>query len=151
MTLVSARFMAILLQCVSAFLLYVVIIYQWWLCLCSPLYAWLSVSCSTRNLWVRLKWSVNMKDNLLDSLFRIYWTHYVEECGNIIVCPLNCFHYCIDVLFVDMYGISCEYWDDMYQCFLLLCLCFHQLVYFFLDVPYIYGHGCSGEPTEGIP
>ena len=46
----------------------------------------------------------------------IYWAGDVEECGDIIVCPLDCFHECIDVLSVDLCHISSDvqYGDEMY-------------------------------------
>ena len=39
----------------------------------------------------------------------------------------------------------------MFQCFMFLDLCFDELVDSSLDVPYVFGHGCSSKPTEGIP
>ena len=46
----------------------------------------------------------------------IYQAGGVEKCGDIVVCPLDCFHDCIDVLPVDLHGISgnVQYGDDMY-------------------------------------
>ena len=34
--------------------------------------------------------------------------HDVEECSDVIVCPLNHFHDYIDVLSVDLYSISSD-------------------------------------------
>ena len=47
----------------------------------------------------------NVKENLLIVYAAIYRAFDVEECGDIIVCPFNCFHDCIDVLSVDLCDI----------------------------------------------
>ena len=47
-----------------------------------------------------------MKEYLLIVYVGIYQAGDVEKCGDVIVCPLNCFHDHIDVLSVDMGGIS---------------------------------------------
>ena len=47
-----------------------------------------------------------MKEYLLIAYVGVYGACYIEECGDVIVCPLNCLHDCIDVLSVDLYGIS---------------------------------------------
>ena len=44
-----------------------------------------------------------MKEYLLIVYVGIYGD--VEQCGDVIVCPLNCFHDCVDVLSVDVHGI----------------------------------------------
>ena len=49
---------------------------------------------------------MNMKENLLIAYAGIYLTCDVEECGNIVMCPLSCFHDCVDVLSVDLCGIA---------------------------------------------
>ena len=49
---------------------------------------------------------VNVKENLLIVYAGVYWTCDVEECDDIIVCPLNCLHECIVVLSVDLCGMS---------------------------------------------
>ena len=38
----------------------------------------------------------------------VYGAHDVEECGDVFVCPLNCFCDCFDVLSSDLYGISSD-------------------------------------------
>ena len=48
----------------------------------------------------------NVKENLLLVYVGVYWTCDVEEGGDIIVCPLNHFHDCINVLSLDLHGIS---------------------------------------------
>ena len=48
----------------------------------------------------------NVSDNLLVIDMGIYQTSDVEECGNIILCPLNCFYDDVNVLPVDLHGIS---------------------------------------------
>ena len=47
-----------------------------------------------------------MKEYLLIVYVGIYQAGDVEEYGEIIMCPLNCFHDHIDVLSVDLCGIS---------------------------------------------
>ena len=57
-----------------------------------------------------------MKEYLMIVHAGKYQAGDVEECSDIIVCPPNYFHDCIDVLPVDMHGISGDVWygDDMY-------------------------------------
>ena len=49
---------------------------------------------------------VDVKEYLLIVYVGIYQTGDIEKCGDVIVCPLNCFHDCIDVLSVDLHGVS---------------------------------------------
>ena len=95
----------------------------------------------------------NMKEYLLVVSMGVYWVHDVEKHGDIVVSPLNFLYNCTDVLPVDLYGISddIQYQDDMYQCFLLMGFCFNELDDPSLDIFYIFGCGCPGEPTESIP
>ena len=57
-----------------------------------------------------------MKEYLMLVYVGIYGAGDVEECGDIVVCLLNHFHDHIDVLSVDVHGISgdIKYWDNMY-------------------------------------
>ena len=94
-----------------------------------------------------------MKEYQLVVYVGIHGADDVEKHGDIIVCPLNCLHDCVDVLSVDLHGILSDvlYGEYIYPCFLLLGLCFNQLAELLLNVSYILDHGCSSEPTEGIP
>ena len=47
-----------------------------------------------------------MQEYLLIVYMGIYGAADVEKCGDIIVCPLNHLYHCIDVLSVDLHGIS---------------------------------------------
>ena len=47
-----------------------------------------------------------MKEYLPIVYAGIYRAGVVEKCGYVIVCPLNCFHDHVDVLPVDLHGIS---------------------------------------------
>ena len=48
---------------------------------------------------------MNVKEYLLIVYVGIYQAGDVENCGDIIMGPLNCFHDCVDVLPVAMCGI----------------------------------------------
>ena len=48
----------------------------------------------------------NVKEYLLIVYAGIYQVDDVEKCGDIIVCPLHCFHDCVDVLSVYLHGIT---------------------------------------------
>ena len=94
-----------------------------------------------------------MKEYLLVVYVGIHGAADVEKHGDVFVCPLNHLPVCVDLLSFDLHGIlsDIQCGDDMYQCFLLLGWCFNQLVGSLLNVSYILSHGCSGEPTEGVP
>ena len=47
-----------------------------------------------------------MKEYLPVVYVGIYWAGDVEKCSDIIVCPLKCLHHYVDVLSVDLCGIS---------------------------------------------
>ena len=50
----------------------------------------------------------NVPEYLLIVDAGVYRTHDIEECGDIIVCPLNCFHDHINLLSVDLHGIMSD-------------------------------------------
>ena len=47
-----------------------------------------------------------MKEYLLIVYVAIYGAGDVVECSDVIVCPLNCFYDCVDMLLVDVCVIS---------------------------------------------
>ena len=49
---------------------------------------------------------MNVEEYLLRVYVGIYQAGDVEECSDVIVCHLHCFHDYIDVLPVDVHGIS---------------------------------------------